>query len=178
VPLDADERRRFEEATLPHLDAVYNLARWLTRDDHAAEDVAQDTYHRALRFFHGFRGQDARAWLLTITRNASNDWLRKQRPRQGAVPFDADLHDPGDESMNPQRLALERADREILMQALESLPDEFREVAVLRELEGLSYQQIAAITGAPVGTVMSRLSRARSQLQKKLGESLAGGGAT
>jgi RNA polymerase sigma factor (sigma-70 family) len=174
--LDADERRRFEEAMLPHLDAAYNLARWLTRDENAAEDVVQDAYHRALRFFQGFRGQDGRAWLLAIVRHASYDWLKKQRLWDAAAQFNEESHDRGDETMNPEYVALQRADREMLMQALERLSVEHREVTVLRELEGLSYKQIAAVTGAPVGTVMSRLSRARKQLQEQLAQSLGGGG--
>jgi RNA polymerase sigma-70 factor, ECF subfamily len=175
VSSDAEDRRRFEEAMLPHLDAAYNLARWLTRDEHAAQDVVQDTYHRALRFFHGFRGQDARAWLLAIVRNAAYDWLRKQRVWKDATQYDDELHGQGDESTEPQQLALQQANRQMVMQAVESLSVEFREVTVLRELEGLSYQQIAMVTGSPVGTVMSRLSRARIQLRKLLMQALGEG---
>lgn len=165
--MDLDERGRFERATLPHLDAAYNLARWLTRDEHAAEDVVQEAFCRAARFFATFRGGDGRTWLLAVVRRASFDWLAKSRA-WAAASFDEDVHGPGDESLNPEYLAARTADRELLRQALEELPPEFREVVVLRELEGLRYQQIAAVTEVPVGTVMSRLSRARKQLQKRL----------
>ncbi len=161
------ERTRFEQATLPHLDAAYNLARWLTRDEHAAEDVVQEAYLRAARFFASFRGGDGRTWLLAVVRRASYDWLARQRA-WAAASFDEDAHGRADESMNPEHLALRAADRQLLREAVEELPPEFREVVVLRELEGLSYQQVAAVTGAPIGTVMSRLSRARRQLQRRL----------
>jgi RNA polymerase sigma-70 factor (ECF subfamily) len=166
--LDLDERSRFERATLPHLDAAYNLARWLTRDEHAAEDVVQEAYCRAARFFGTFRGGDGRTWLLAVVRRASFDWLAKSRAWAATASFDEDVHGQGDESLNPEHLAVRNADRQFLRQALEELPPEFREVVVLRELEGLSYQQIAAVIGVPVGTVMSRLSRARRQLQRRL----------
>ena len=172
--MDVDERGRFEEATLPHLDAAYNLARWLTRDDHAAEDVVQEAFCRAARFFAGFRGGDGRTWLLAVVRRASFDWLAKQRAR-AAAPFDEDVHDRGDESLDPVHLAVRNADRQLLRQALEEMPPEFREVLVLRELEGLSYQEIAAVTEVPVGTVMSRLSRGRKQLQRRLAPCAGGG---
>jgi RNA polymerase sigma-70 factor (ECF subfamily) len=165
--LDVDERRRFEQATLPHLDAAYNLARWLTRDEHAAEDVVQEAYFRAAKFFATFRGGDGRTWLLAVVRRASFDWLQKQRA-WAVARFDEEVHGHGDESLNPEHLALRSADRHLLRRALEELPPESREVVVLRELEGLSYQQIAAVTEVPLGTVMSRLSRARKQLQRRL----------
>jgi RNA polymerase sigma factor (sigma-70 family) len=166
--LDLDERGRFERAVLPHLDAAYNLARWLTRDEHAAEDVVQEAFLRAARFFAGFRGGDGRTWLLAVVRRASYDWLAKSRAWAAAASFDEDGHGPGDDSLNPEYLAVRNADRQLLREALEELPPEFREVVVLRELEGLSYQQIAAVTEVPLGTVMSRLSRARKQLQRRL----------
>jgi len=175
--LDAEQRRRFDEAMLPHLDTAYNLARWLTRDDHAAEDVVQEAFHRALRFFCGFRGQDGRTWLLAIVRHSAYDWLRKQR-LWDAAQFDENLHDRGDDTLNPEHVALRRADRELLTQTLEKLPVEHREALVLRELEGLSYKEIAAVTGVPIGTVMSRLSRARRQLQELLAQCVSGGGAS
>lgn len=164
--MDADERGRFERATLPHLDAAYNLARWLTRDPHTAEDVVQDAYLRAARFFATFRGGDARAWLLTVVRRVAYDRLAKDRGMT-AAPFDEELHG-GDESPGPEEQVVRTADQQLLRRALEELPPEFREVTVLRELEGLSYQEIAAVTEVPVGTVMSRLSRARKQLRQRL----------
>ena len=165
--MEADERRRFEQATLPHLDAAYNLARWLTRDDHAAEDVVQEAYYRAARYFGSFRGGDGRVWLLSVVRRASYDWLTKRRA-QVAVAFDEDLHHRHDDSTNPEFLAIRKCDRERVRQALDELPPQLREVILLRDLEGLSYQEIASVTEIPIGTVMSRLSRGRKQLQGRL----------
>jgi RNA polymerase sigma factor (sigma-70 family) len=171
--LEPEERRQFELATLPHLDAAYNLARWLTRDEHAAEDVVQEAYLRAARYFGSFRGGDGRAWLLRVVRRASFDWLAK-RKRQAAAVFDEHIHDRGDESSNPVFLAIRKCDRERVRQALEELPPHLREAIVLRELEGLSYQEIAAVTEVPIGTVMSRISRGRQQLQGQLAVHLEG----
>ncbi len=165
--MDLDERRRFEQVSLPHLDAAFNLARWLTRDEHAAEDVVQEAFCRAARFFSGFRGGDGRTWLLAVVRRVAYDWLAKQRVRQ-AVSFDEEVHGRGDDSLCPEHLVARKADQRLLRQALEELPPEYREVTVLRELDGLSYQEIAAVTEVPVGTVMSRLYRARKQLQRRL----------
>jgi RNA polymerase sigma-70 factor (ECF subfamily) len=158
-------RAQFEDAFLPHLDAAYNLARWLTSDGHDAEDVVQEAYLRAYKFFPGFRGGNARSWLLTVVRHTCYTWLKRHRGTGQAVPFD-EAHGEGSDAMNPEKLFLQRADQELLRQALEALAVEFREVIVLRELEGLSYQEIAAVAGIPLGTVMSRLSRARRQLQQ------------
>jgi RNA polymerase sigma-70 factor (ECF subfamily) len=157
---------RFEQAVLPHLDAAYNLARWLTRNDADAADVVQEGFLRALRFFGDFRGGDTRAWLLTIVRNACFTWLRRNRVNELATPFDEEAH--SGESDDPETLLLEGADREMLRDALETLPAEFREVVILRELEGLSYKKIAGIADIPVGTVMSRLARARKRLRLSL----------
>jgi RNA polymerase sigma factor (sigma-70 family) len=172
--LDSDERQRFEQAALPHLDAAYNLARWLARDAHAAEDIVQEAFCRAAKYFAGFRGGDGRTWLLTVVRRAAYDWLDERRARPVAA-FDDETADPADESANPEHLAVRKADQQILRRALEELPPEFREVTVLRELEGLSYQQIAAVAGVPIGTVMSRLSRARRQLRQRLAGCPGGG---
>jgi len=173
--LDSDERQRFEQAALPHLDAAYNLARWLTRDEHAAEDVVQEAYCRAARFFATFRGGDGRTWLLAVVRRASYDWLAKSRAWAASASFDEEVHGQADESLNPEYLAARGADQQLLRRALEELPPEFREVTVLRELEGLSYQEIAAVAGVPVGTVMSRLSRARKYLRRRLAPCPGGG---
>ena len=165
--LELADRRRFEQATLPHLDAAYNLARWLTRDEHAAEDVVQEAFLRAARFFASFRGGDGRPWLLAVVRRVSYDWLQKR----GTLPmmtFDEEVHGQADEDLNPEHLLIRKGDLQLLERALEELLPEFREAIVLRELEGLSYQEIAAVTGIPVGTVMSRLFRARKQLQLRL----------
>ncbi len=164
---------RFEQAVLPHLDAAYNLARWLTRNDTDAADVVQEAFLRALKFFGGFRGGDTRAWLLTIVRNACYTWLRRNRVNELATPFDEETHSV--ESDDPETILLEGADREMLRQALEALPVEFREVVILRELEGLSYKEIAGVADVPVGTVMSRLARARKRLRLVLTSGPEGG---
>lgn len=158
----------FEEAVLPHLNAAYNLARWLTRNDHDAEDVVQDAYLRALRFFDGFRGDDARAWLLAIVRNTCYDFLRSHRPHELTEAFDEEVHTMADANQSPEAILLSRANQEMVRQALEMLPLAWREVIVLRELEGLSYKQIADTAGIKIGTVMSRLARARVRLQALL----------
>jgi RNA polymerase sigma factor (sigma-70 family) len=166
------DRGRFEQAILPHLDAAYNLARWLTHSDHDAEDVVQDAYCRALKFFHSFRGGDARTWLLAVVRHAAYDWLARNRGRQHAASFTEEVHGQSSEALNPEILFQRRVDQQLLRQAIEELSVEFREVVVLRELEGLSYQEIAAVAGVPLGTVMSRLARARKQLQERLSHCL------
>jgi RNA polymerase sigma-70 factor (ECF subfamily) len=165
--LELPERRQFEQATLPHLDAAYNLARWLTQDEHAAEDVVQEAFLRAARYFGSFRGGDGRAWLLGVVRRASFDWLSKQRS-PGTLLYSEDIHGRGDESSNPVFLAIRKCEEALVRQALEELAPQLREVIVLRELEGLSYQEIAAVTEVPIGTVMSRLSRGRHQLHRLL----------
>ncbi len=162
--METDERKQFEQATLPHLNAAYNLARWLTQDAHAAEDVVQESYYRAARYFASFRGGDGRVWLLGVVRRASYDWLAKRR-EQATVVFNQDIHDREDDSSNPEFVALRKCDQEQVRAALEELPPQVREVIVLRELEGLTYQEIGEVAEIPMGTVMSRLSRGRQQLQ-------------
>lgn len=154
---------RFEQAVLPHLDAAYNLARWLVRNDADAEDLAQEAFLRAFKFFGGFHGGNSRAWLLTIVRNTCYTWLQQNRAHEPSTHFDEELHSVRD--ANPETILLESVDRQMLGRALEELPVEFREVVILRELEGLSYKEIANIADVPVGTVMSRLARARKRLQ-------------
>jgi RNA polymerase sigma-70 factor (ECF subfamily) len=154
----------FEQAVLPHLDAAYNLARWLTRNDHDAEDVAQEACLRAMRFFDGFRGGAVRPWLLTIVRNTYLTWLQKSKVKEMA-PLEYDVES---KAANPEEQLLERVDGQVLRQALDALPAEYREVIVLRELEELSYKEIAEIAGIPIGTVMSRLARARRRLQESV----------
>ncbi len=163
-----DSRRaRFEQAVLPHLDAAWDLARWLTRNDQDAEDVVQTASLRALQFFDGFQGGNARAWLLTIVRNAFYSWLQQRhRGHEIADPFDEEIHSRAESGLaDPEAELLRQADSRLLRQGFESLPLPYREVMVLRELEGLSYKEIAAIAGIPIGTVMSRLARARRHLQ-------------
>ena len=158
----------FESACLPHMDAAYNLARWLTRNDQDAEDVVQEAYLRALRFFNGFHGGDARAWLLKIVRNTCYTWLQQNRAQQPTTVFDEEIHSEEGEISNPETLLLQSANSQLLRQALEELPVKFREVLVLRELEGLSYKEVADVTGIPMGTVMSSLARARQRLRQSL----------
>jgi RNA polymerase sigma-70 factor (ECF subfamily) len=158
---------RFEKLILPHLDAAYNLARWLTGSASEAEDVVQDACLRALRFFGGFRGGDGRSWFLTIVRNSAYSWIRRHRGAELLTEFDEEVHTiptaGGIESLLGTRDAAERLGR-----ALAELPVEYREVIVLRELEGLSYKEIADVAALPIGTVMSRLARARRRLHHEL----------
>jgi RNA polymerase sigma factor (sigma-70 family) len=163
-----DKLERFEQAILPHLDAAYNLARWLTRNEQDAQDMVQEASLRAFRFFDGYRGGDARAWLLTTVRNTCYTWLQQKRRSQAMTPFDEGIHTVDEDSLNPSSLVLKNADMEMLQRSLEQLPDEFREVIVLRDLEELSYKQIAEVTDVPLGTVMSRLARARARLKQIL----------
>jgi RNA polymerase sigma-70 factor (ECF subfamily) len=165
---DDSRLARFEQVILPHLDAAYNLARWLTRRDQDAEDVVQEAYLRAFQFFGSFRGGDGRTWLLTIVRNTFYTWLQKNRLPDQATSFDEETHSAFAADNNPAALLLRREDAEILRDALGELPAEFREVVVLRELEELSYKEIAHVTGIPIGTVMSRLARGRERLQQLL----------
>jgi RNA polymerase sigma-70 factor (ECF subfamily) len=158
----------FETAVLPHLDAAYNLARWLTRNDADAEDVVQEAYLRAFKFFAGFHGEDGRAWLLGIVRNTTYTWMQRNRSPELNVPLDDEVYEVKSDDLNPEALLLQEADARILRQALEELPLEFREVLVLRELEEMSYKQIAVMADLPIGTVMSRLARARKRLQQIL----------
>jgi RNA polymerase sigma-70 factor (ECF subfamily) len=164
--LDSQDRLRFEQLVLPHLDAAFNLARWVLRGRADAEDVAQEAMLRAFRFFRGFQGGDARAWLLRIVRNTCYTWLEKNRPLELSTEFDEELFpQPG---VTPESLAIAGDNRERLTRALEGLPPRFREVLVLRELEGCTYKEIATITSMPIGTVMSALARARHRLQRAL----------
>ena len=160
--------QNFEETTLPHLGAAYNLARWLTRNVTDAEDVVQEAYLRAFRHFGSFHGRDGPRWLLAIVRNTFYTWMRQNRAPELQTAFDEEIHSVTDDHLNPEQVLLKEADNELLRQALEELPAEFREVVVLRELEGLSYKQIADVAEIPVGTVMSRLARARKRLQQIL----------
>jgi RNA polymerase sigma-70 factor, ECF subfamily len=166
--LGQNSASNFELAVLPHLDAAYNLARWLMRNEQDAQDVAQEAYLRAFRFFPGFRGGDARAWLLKIVRNTCYTWLHANRRLQDAAEFDENVFLPGSCAPNPEEAVLQKDGDTLVRKALEKLPPNFREVVVLRELEGMSYREIAAITGMPSGTVMSSLSRARGRLRQLL----------
>jgi RNA polymerase sigma-70 factor (ECF subfamily) len=166
-----DKRDRFEAAVMPHLDAAYNLARWLARDEHDAQDIVQEAFLRAFKFFDGFHGENSRSWLLSIVRNATFTWLQKNRKSEILTVFDEETHRLDEESADT-RDSIQQADHLLVRQAMENLPAEFREVMILRELEGLSYKEIAEIIGTPVGTVMSRLARGRKQLLGALAASL------
>lgn len=159
---------RFEETVLPHLDAAYTLARHLLRNEHDAEDVVQDAYLRAFRHFSGFRGGDARAWLLTIVRRACYTWLQRHKQETRSTEFDETIHSAPSMADDPETGLLRVALREALDQAIDGLPAEFREVVILRDVQDLTYAEIARVLGIPVGTVMSRLSRARQRLQRAL----------
>jgi RNA polymerase sigma-70 factor (ECF subfamily) len=172
--LGRDHRPNFEQAVLPHLDAAYNLARWLTRNRQDADDVVQEAYLRAFRFFQGFRGGDARAWLLKIVRNAWYTWFHSNRSLQDATEFDENLAPPDRHAPYPEEAVLQNASDTLVRKALEKLPPNFREVLILRELEGMSYREIANITGMPTGTVMSSLSRAWGRLRQVLATFMTG----
>ena len=158
----------FEETVLPHLDAAYNLARWLTRNDRDAEDVVQEAFLRALRHFGTFKGGDARPWLLAIVRNTFYTWRKHNRVPEETVSIEDDKEPVAEDAVDPETLLLRESDRQLLRSALRLLPRDFLEVIVLREFEELSYKQIAEVIQVPSGTVMSRLARARKRLVKIL----------
>jgi RNA polymerase sigma-70 factor, ECF subfamily len=169
--LESTELERFEAIVLPHLDAAYTLARYLTRDADDAQDIVQEASLRAFRYFAGFRGSEpgaGRAWLLAIVRNTVRTWHDRNRYQADATEFDERLHSEGIADDHPEASAVRKSESEALREAIDRLPAEFREVIVLRELEGLSYKEISDVAGVPVGTVMSRLSRARRRLEEAL----------
>jgi RNA polymerase sigma factor (sigma-70 family) len=163
-----DHLPSFEQAVQPHLDAAYNLARWLMRNEQDAQDAVQEAYLRAFRFFPSFHGGDGRAWLMKIVRNSCYTWLQVNRPLQDAAEFDENLFLPDSHVPNPEEVALQNDSGLRVRTAIEKLPPNIREVLILRELEGMSYKEIAHITGMPTGTVMSTLSRARRRLRQIL----------
>jgi RNA polymerase sigma-70 factor (ECF subfamily) len=158
----------FEEAMLPHLDAAHNLARWLVRNEQDAEDVLQEAYLRAFKSFAGFHGSNGRAWLLTIVRNTSYTLLKKNRAVDLTTTFDEEIHGSGYESVDPVTILEHCENAELIREAIDELPAEFREILALRHQEGLSYKEIADIAHIPPGTVMSRLARARGKLKECL----------
>jgi RNA polymerase sigma-70 factor (ECF subfamily) len=167
---DDGKCRRFERLIVPHLDAAYDLARWLTRDAVAAEEVVQEAYLRAYRFFDSFHGEEGRAWVLAIVRNTCFSMLDKEPPASRFETFDEIAHSGAFDPMpSAEDAALARESTARVRDAVAALPLEFRETVVLRELHGLSYKEIAAVTDAPIGTVMSRLARGRLLLAKALG---------
>ena len=169
--MKSDEFARFESVVLPHLDAAYTLARYLVRNEQDAEDIVQDALLRALKYFENFRGEEetsARAWLLAIVRNTAYSWRRRHRDDALTTEFDETQHSDAVADDHPEERLVQSSAKETLGRALEGLAPEFREVIVLRELQGLSYKEISQVAGVPVGTVMSRLSRARTRLQEVL----------
>jgi len=167
--LSPEQRERFEALVLPHLDAAYNLARYLLRDPHEAEDAVQNAFLRAMSYFEGLRGMDGRAWLLSIVRNTCYTQFRRRRSGGEKVEFDEEIHSQDTEVSEPEADLDRSMAGSSVREGLGRLTIEFREVLVLRELEGLSYKEIAHVIGAPIGTVMSRLARARQQLLLALG---------
>ncbi|WP_027799322.1 sigma-70 family RNA polymerase sigma factor [Paraburkholderia dilworthii] len=164
-----DTARRFETLLLPHMNSAFNVARWLTHNDQDAQDVVQEAYIRAFRFFGGFRGEDARAWLLSIVRNTFYTWHQQNRGHAAdTTEFEEDMHSQetttADRDDSPEAMLTRSQNRKRVHEALQGLRLEYREVIVLRELEELSYKEIADIVGIPIGTVMSRLGRGRQRL--------------
>lgn len=164
----------FEATVLPHLDAAYNLARWLVKDEHTAQDMVQEAYLRAFRYFGSFRGEDARPWLLGIVRNTCYSWLQSMKLAGEQIEFNDDVEvENSVESTaghieNPEAMLVRKAERAEINVAIESLPITFREVLILREIEEMAYGKIAQLMQIPIGTVMSRLSRARAMLRSAL----------
>jgi RNA polymerase sigma factor (sigma-70 family) len=163
-----EKLRRFEEQISPHLKSAYNLARWLARSHEDAEDIVQEAFMRAFSAFESFRGEDAKPWLLTIVRNTSMTWLKRNRNAGATIALEDTLEVPVESSPDPEEGMVISCDRQQVRQALEQLPLDFREAVVLREMEGLSYKEISATIGVPIGTVMSRLSRGRDWLRRIL----------
>jgi len=156
----------FEEIVLPHLNAAYNLAWWLTRNEQDAQDVVQEAYLRALRFFDSYKGGDAKAWVLTVVRNTCRTWWQRENRNAGAVPFDEAAHSVDTYAPNQEKSMADGEKMVVLRGCIEMLPVDFREVLIMRELEEMSYREISDVTGLALGTVMSRLSRARKRLEE------------
>ena len=162
---EASKLALFEQTIIPHLDAAYKLARWLTRNQQDAEDVVQEAYLRAFRFFDGFQGGDGRAWILAVVRNTCLSWLgRRTASRSTSIEFDECVHQTTNEADNVEEVLIRNSKIDSLRACVEALPLEYREVIVMRELQELSYREISEIAGIPIGTVMSRLSRGRMRL--------------
>ena len=167
------ELASFEAMMLPCMDAAHNLARWLLRNEQDAQDVVQEAYLRAFRSFAGFRGSNGRAWLLTIVRNTAYTLLKKNRTADLTTAFDEEIHATGGESISPATILEHAEDAELIKNAMDGLPAEFREILILRHQENLSYNEIGDILKIPIGTVMSRLARARGKLKQYLAASVS-----
>ncbi len=168
MPQERTKVSRFEQLVLPHLGAAYNVARWILSNDQDAEDVVQEAYLRAYKYFEGYQGGNSRSWLLTIVRNTCYTWLRQNRAQELSVDLNEDVVTNESDGLNPEALFLSNNNQQSVRLALEKLPVEYRELIILRELEGMSYKEIAQIAGIPMGTVMSRLARGRQRLKECL----------
>jgi len=179
---DSTKKQRFQAMVMPHINSAFNLARWLTHGHQDAEDIVQEAYLRAFKFFDGFHGEDGRVWVLGIVRNTFYTWYQKDKVQNQHTQFQDELHGSNDETgksendANPERIMIQKDSQRRLQQAMRELPIEFREVMVMRELEDLSYKQIAEIIQIPMGTVMSRLGRGRKQLAAILATNIENGG--
>ncbi len=160
----------YEESLLPHLGAAYNLARWIMGNDQDAEDMVQEAYLRAYKYFSGYQGGNSRSWLLTIVRNTCYTWLRQNRSQELSTDLEDETTNSESEGLNPEILYQHSHNHKMVRLALEKLPVEYRELIILRELEGMAYKEIAQMTGVPIGTVMSRLARGRQRLKECLGQ--------
>ena len=169
-----DRRVEFDRVALPHLDAAYNVARWLMRHDHDAEDAVQEAYLRAFQFFHSFHGDTGRAWILQIVRNTCFTRMAARQASEMSRETAEILDVAAAGDANPATVIERREERQVLLAAIDDLPIEFREVIVLRELEELSYKEIARVAEVPIGTVMSRLARARERLHEILESGMKG----
>jgi len=163
----------FEAMMLPHLDAAHNLARWLMRNEQDAQDVVQEAYLRAFKSFGGFHGSNGRAWLLTIVRNTSYTLLKKNRAADLTTTFDEEIHASDRQTVSPAMILEHAEDAELIKNAMEELPVESREILTLRHQENLSYTEIGEILKIPIGTVMSRLARARAKLREYLASQMS-----
>ena len=167
---DQDKQAQFEQTILPHIDAAFNLAHWLINNDQDAEDIVQESCLRAYKYFSSYQGGNSRAWLLTIVRNTCYTWLHENQAQGLTVDLDDELSSVEFDSADPEQCLQIKIDQLSVIRALEELPPVYRELIVLREMETLSYKEIALIAGVPIGTVMSRLARARQQLKEFLGQ--------
>ncbi len=164
------KQAQFEQTILRHIDAAFNLARWMIKNDQDAEDIVQESFLRAYKYFSSYQGGNSRSWLLTIVRNTCYTWLQENRAQGLTVDLNEEISSSEFEMDDPEQCLQIKVDRQSVIQALEKLPVEYRELIVLRELEELSYKEIALIAGVPIGTVMSRLARARQRLKDCLGQ--------
>jgi RNA polymerase sigma-70 factor (ECF subfamily) len=163
-----DRQAQFEQTILPHINAAFNLAHWMINNDQDAEDIVQESYLRAYKYFSSYQGGDSRSWLLTIVRNTCYTWLHENWAQALTVDLDEELSSAEIDGDDPEQRLQIKADQQSVIHALEELPAAYRELIVLRELEGMSYKEIALIARVPIGTVMSRLARARQRLKEGL----------